>query len=263
VKVVVAVKAVAALDDEVELVDDETTVDPDGLEWDLNEWDAFSLEEALTLRDAAGDGEVVVVTVGDEESHDALLACLAKGADRAVRIWDDALAGADPLAVALVLAAAIERESPDLVLCGVQSSDGVNGATGVATAAHLGLPHVAVVKAIDYDAAASQATVERELEGGLVEVLRVRLPALLTIQTGINEPRYATLRAIKQAREKPLSEVGLAELGLEVDAVAAAAGSHTRRLRHPDKGEGAEMLGGSPAEVAARIADIVKERMSA
>jgi electron transfer flavoprotein beta subunit len=257
----VAVKAVAALDDEVELVDDETTVDPDGLEWDLNEWDAFSLEEALTLRDAAGDGEVVVVTVGDEESHDALLACLAKGADRAVRIWDDALAGADPLAVALVLAAAIERESPDLVLCGVQSSDGVNGATGVATAAHLGLPHVAVVKAIDYDDAGGSATVERELEGGLVEVVRVRTPVLLTVQTGINEPRYATLRAIKQAKDKPLDVVEPGDLGLDADALAGAAGSRVRSLGHPEKGEGAQILEGGPSDVAAKIADLVKEKV--
>jgi electron transfer flavoprotein beta subunit len=262
VKLVVAVKAVATLDDEVELVDDETAVDPDGLEWDVNEWDTFSLEEALTLRDAAGDGEVVVVTVGDDEAEESLLTCLAKGADRAVRIWDDTLAGADPLAVARVLAAGIERESPDLVLCGVQSSDAVNGATGVATAAHLGLPHVAVVKGLDYDAAAGVATVERELEGGLVEVLRVRVPALLTIQTGINEPRYATLRAIKQARDKPLDELGLADLGIDDGALDASRGSRTRRLRHPEKGAGAQMLDGSPAEVAARIADIVKERMS-
>ena len=180
-----------------------------------------------------------------------------------MRIWDDALDGADPLAVARVLAAAIETEAPDLVLCGVQSSDAVNGATGVATAGHLGLPHVAVVKRLDYDAQAGVATVERELEGGLVEVLRVRLPALLTIQTGINEPRYATLRAIKQAREKPLAELGLQDVGLDGDAIAAAAGSRTRGLRHPERGAGAEMLDGSAEEVAARIADIVKERMSA
>jgi len=261
VKVVVAVKAVAALDDEAELVDGDTAVDPDGLEWDLNEWDAFSLEEALMLRDAAGDGEVVALTVGDEEAQDSLLACLAKGADRAVRIWDDALEGADPLAVARVLAAAIEPEAPDLVLCGVQSSDAVNGATGVAVAAHLGLPHVAVVKRLELEAGV--ATVERELEGGLVEVLRIRLPALMTIQTGINEPRYATLRAIKQARDKPLSELGLDDVGLDAARVGAAAGARLRRLRHPEKGEGAEMLDGSPEDVAARIADIVKERMSA
>ena len=259
-KIVVAVKAVAALDEDVELVDGDTAVDPDGLEWDLNEWDTFSLEEALKLRDAAGDGEVVAVTVGDDEAQDSLLACLAKGADRGVRVWDDALAGADPLAVARVVAAAIEREKPDLVLCGVQSSDAVNGATGVAIAAHLGLPHVAVVKGLQHDAGV--ATVERELEGGLVEVLRVRLPALLTIQTGINEPRYATLRAIKQARDKPLDELDLGDLDLDEATVSAAAGARVRRLRHPEKGEGAQMLDGSPAEVAARIADIVKERLS-
>ena len=259
-KIVVAVKAVAALDEDVELVDGDTAVDPDGLEWDLNEWDTFSLEEALTLRDAAGDGEVVAVTVGDEEAQDSLLACLAKGADRGVRVWDDALAGADPLAVARVVAAAIEREQPDLVLCGVQSSDAVNGATGVAIAAHLGLAHVAVVKELQHDAGV--ATVQRELEGGLVEVLRVQLPALLTIQTGINEPRYATLRAIKQARDKPLDELDLADLELDEATVNAAAGARVRRLRHPEKGEGAQLLDGSPAEVAARIADIVKERLS-
>src|SRR5581483_1054100 len=201
-KIVVPVKQVALLDDEFELLDDGSGVDPDSLEWDLNEWDSFSLEAAVQLREQAGDGEVVAITVGDDEAEEGLLSALAKGADRGVRIWDVSLAGTDPLAVARVLAAAIEPESPDLVLCGVQSSDAVNGATGIALAGYLGMPRVAVVKKLDLDGAV--ATVERELEGGLVEILRVGLPALLTIQTGINEPRYATLRALKQAREKPL-----------------------------------------------------------
>ncbi len=258
-KIVVPVKQVAALDDEFELDDAGTAVDPDFLEWELNEWDTFSLEAALQLRDAAG-GEVVAVTLGDEEADEGLLACLAKGADRAIRVWDDGLEGADALAVARVLAAAVEPESPDLVLCGVQSSDAVNGATGVALAAHLGLPRVAVVKRLEVEG--GTATVERELEGGLVEVLRVRFPALLTIQTGINEPRYATLRAIKQAREKPLAVVGLGDLGLDAGAVSAAAGSRLRKLGHHEKGEGAQMLDGSAAEVAERIAEIVKDRMA-
>ena len=121
---------------------------------------------------------------------------------------------------------------------------------------------MAVVKRLDYDAATATATVERELEGGLVEVLRVRTPALLTIQTGINEPRYANLRAIKQAREKPLVVEDLAALGLDPAEVAAAAGSRRRGLAAPDRSGGAEMLDGSAAEMAARIADIVKERTS-
>jgi electron transfer flavoprotein beta subunit len=258
-KVVVPVKQVAVLADEFELLDDGAGVDPDSLDWELNEWDTFSLEAAVQLRDAAGEGEVVAITVGDEDAGEGLLSALAKGADRGVRIWDEQLAGADALAVARVLAAAVERESPDLVLCGVQSSDAVNSTTGIALAGYLGLPHVAVVKGIELDG--SVATVERELEGGLVELLRVSLPALLTVQTGINEPRYATLRAIKQAREKPLAVQSLGDVGLDAGEVAAAAGSHRRGLAPPEAGEGAEMLNGSTADVAARIAAIVRDRI--
>jgi electron transfer flavoprotein beta subunit len=261
-KIVVPVKQVAVLDEEFEMLDDGSGVDPDAIEWELNEWDDFSLEAALQLLEAEGEGEVVVISVGDEEAEAGLRACLAKGADRALRVWEGTLAGADPLSVARVLAAAVERESPDLVLCGVQSSDAVHGATGVALAAHLGVPRVAVVKALDYDAESRSATVERELEGGLIELLRVGLPALLTIQTGINEPRYANLRAIKQAKEKPLEVVGLSEVGLDEDAVATAAGSRVHSMAPPDTGGGAEMLKGSPSAVAERIAEIVRERMS-
>ncbi len=263
-KIVVPVKQVAALDDEFVLLEDGSGVDPDFVELELNEWDAFSVEAALALREQAGDDgdEVVVMTVGAEESEAALLSCLAMGADRALRIWSEECRDADPLAVARVLAAAVERESPELVLCGVQSSDAVNGATGVALAGYLELPHVAVVKHLQYAAGESTATVKRELEGGLVEVLRVRTPALLTIQTGINEPRYANLRAIKQAREKPLEVNRPEQLGLDSGALAASAGSRRRELRLPERGEGAEMLEGSTAEVAGRIVELVRERLA-
>jgi electron transfer flavoprotein beta subunit len=264
VRIVVAVKQVVALDEEFELVEGGTRVDADYLEWDLNEWDKFSLEAALQLCDGAGgDGhEVVVVTVGDEEADEALLSCLAKGADRAIRVWDEVLEGADVLAVARTLAAVVQREAPDLVLCGVQSSDARNGATGTALAGYLDLPRVAVVTKLDWDASSGTGTVHRELEGGLTEVLRIQAPALLTVQTGINEPRYATLRAIKQARDKPLEVVGLGDIGLGPGVVAAAAGSRTVALTTPDHGTGAEMLNGSPAAVAARIVEIVNERLS-
>lgn len=261
-KIMVPIKQVAVLDEDFELLDDGSGVDPDYIERELNEWDAFSLEAALQLREATGDGEVLVLTVGDDEADEALVGCLARGADRGLRIWADWLDGADPLAVARVLAAAVEGESPELVLCGVQSSDAVDGATGVALAGYLGVPHVAVVKQLDYDLTQRVATVKRELEGGLAEVLRIRTPALLTIQTGINEPRYSTLRAIKQAREKPLSLKTPEELGLDAAQIAAASGSQRRSLKHPERGEGAEMLDGSPSEVAARIVEIVRDRMS-
>ena len=259
-KVVVAIKCIAQLDDEFELTDD-GSVDLDGFDWDLNEWDSFSLEAAMQLRDAAGDGEVVAVTVGDEEeTEEGMLSALAKGADRGIRVWDDSLAGADALAVARVLAAAIASEEPDLILCGVQSSDAVNSATGIALAAHLDLPHVAVVRGLEVEG--SDVITERELEGGVIEILRVGLPALLTIQTGINEPRYANLRAIKQARDKPQSVLSLADVGLDPAAVDAARGSHRRRLARPEQGAKAEMLDGSAAEIAAEIASLVEGRLS-
>jgi electron transfer flavoprotein beta subunit len=259
---VVPIKQVASLDEDFELLDT-GQVDPDFIQWELNEWDTFSLELALELRESMrGEGdEVVVVTVGDATADEGLLSCLAKGADRAVRVWDESLQGADALAIARVLAAVVERESADLVLCGVQSSDAVNGATGIALAGYLDLPHVAVVRRVEYEAESATLTVERELEGGLVEVVRLGAPALLTIQTGINEPRYATLRAIKLASGKPLEVAGLDELSLDRGAVAVAAGSRRTALLTPDRGDGAEMLDGPPVAVAARIVKLVQERM--
>jgi electron transfer flavoprotein beta subunit len=253
-RIAVCVKQVAALGDEVEFTADGRAVDPDFLEPALNEWDSFATEEALRLKEAAGDGEVVVVTVGDEDSEDAMRRCLAMGADRGIRIWSDALQGADPITVARILASVIAELDADLVFSGVQSSDSVQAATGTALAQLLDLPRVAVVTKLDYDHGARKATVARELEGGLLDVVEVDTPALLTIQTGINEPRYATLRAIKQAEQKEISVVAPADAG--------APAYRVRRMFVPPKGEGAEMLNGSPAEVAAKIAEIVKERMA-
>jgi electron transfer flavoprotein beta subunit len=258
-KIVVPIKQVATPDEDFDLADDGRTVEADALEWDLNEWDTFSLEAALELRDAAGDGEVVAVTLGNEEAREGLLTALAMGADRAVHVQHEALEDLDAIAVARVLAAVTERESPDLVLCGVQSSDAVNGATGVALAGFLGLPRVAVVRKIELDA--GTATVERELEGGLVETVRVRTPALLTVQTGINEPRYATLRGIRQAASKPMEVLSIAEAGVDDDALAAATGSRLVSLATPEKGEGAEMLDGGAEAVAERIAAIIKSKV--
>jgi electron transfer flavoprotein beta subunit len=252
VKIVVCVKQIAALGDEVEFTDDERDVDPDFLDFALNEWDGFATEEALQIRDRVGDGEVVVVTVGDEDSEDALRRCLAMGADRAVRIEGEQLSR-DPVTLARALAAVVRRESPDLVFCGVQSSDAVQAATGVALAELLSLPRAAVVTKVDLDSGARVARVDRELEGGLVDIVEVDTPALLTIQTGINEPRYATLRAIKQAEQKEIEVVEPEEAGEPAYRV--------RRMFVPAKGEGAEMLNGSPDAIAQRIQEIVAERL--
>jgi electron transfer flavoprotein beta subunit len=187
----------------------------------------------------------VAVTVGDAGSEAVLRRCLAMGADRAIRVDAEPV---DPVSAARALAAVVAAESADLVLTGVQSADSVQGSTGVA----LGVPRVAVVTKVDWSGS-GPATVNRELEGGLVDVVEVDTPALLTIQTGINEPRYATLRAIKQAEQH------------EIAVATADAGEPSYRVRRmfpPARGEGAEMLNGSPAAVAQRIVELVKERLA-
>jgi electron transfer flavoprotein beta subunit len=248
VKVVVCVKQIAALGDEVEFTEDERDVDPDYLDYALNEWDTYATEEALRLTESAG-GEVVVVSVGPEDAEDAMRRCLAMGADRGIRV--EAEEWLEPIQVARALAEVVRAESPDLVFTGVQSADAVQAATGAALAELLDLPRVAVVTKIEL--ADGKATVNRELEGGLVDVVEVDTPALLTIQTGINEPRYATLRAIKQAEEKEIDVRRAGDLGEPAYSV--------RRMFVPPKGEGAEMLNGSPADVAQRIKEIVGERL--
>jgi electron transfer flavoprotein beta subunit len=248
VRVVVAVKQVAVLGDEVEFTDDERNVDPDYLDYALNEWDTYATEEALRLREAAGDGEVVVISVGPEDVEEALRRCLAMGADRGIRV--DSEEPLDPVQVAWALAQVVSAESPDLVFTGVQSADAVQAATGTALAELLDLPRVAVVTKIELGD--GKATVNRELEGGLVDVVEVDTPALFTIQTGINEPRYATLRAIKQAEQKEIDVRQAGDLGEPAYRVG--------KMFVPPKGEGAEMLNGSPEQVAQRIKEIVQER---
>lgn len=251
--IAVCVKHVATLGDEVEFSDDGTDVDPDYLEWTLNEWDAYAVEEALRLRESAGEGEVFLVTVGDEEADESLRRGLAMGADRAVRIDPGDDAGVlDPLTIARALAGVLREQPVGLVLAGVQSSDYVQAATGTMLGQLLGLPTVAVVKHVEVGA--GTARIDRELEGGLVDVMDVDLPAVLTVQTGINEPRYANLRAIKQAKDK---EIAVREL----DAGGEGC-SQVTAMSLPPTGETAEPLGDTPADVARRIIEIVGARLS-
>jgi electron transfer flavoprotein beta subunit len=256
-KILVPVKRVATLDDDFEIRADGRDVDQDFLSWDLNEWDDYSLETAMQIKEAAGGGvEVSVVTVGPDGADEALRKCLAKGADRALRIWDDALEDADPLALARVLAAVARKETPDLIFAGVQSSDHGHGSTGIALAGLLGWPHAAVVAALEYRAGHAAVVVRRELEAGLLQSLEVPTPAVLTIQLGINSPRYASLRGIKQAASRPIELLAPADLGLAGDELQSH--SRVRRMYRPEKGR-AQMIEGTPAEQAARIAEIIRE----
>ncbi|HME39626.1 MAG TPA: electron transfer flavoprotein subunit beta/FixA family protein [Steroidobacteraceae bacterium] len=260
-KILVAVKQVAALDEDFEIRADGRDVDPDFLIRDLNEWDDFSLEEAVKIKEAAAAEpvEVVAVSVGPEEVDEALRKCLAKGADRAIRIWDAAIEGSDSIAIARILAAAARREAPQLLFAGVQSSDQSFASTGIAAAALLGWPHAAVVTQLNLAPGAKSAVLRRELEGGLLHEVEIQCPAVLTIQLGINTPRYASLRSIKQAAAKPIEVLSLADIGLgAADVGEAGSLSRVRRMYVPDKGR-AQLIEGDAAQQAARLAEIIRE----
>lgn len=252
-KIVVCVKQVAVLGDEVEFTGDARDVDPDYLDFALNEWDSNATEEALRIRERLeGEGdEVVVVSVGELRVEAAMRRCLAMGADRGIRV--DHSGSADPITIARLLAPVVQRESPDLVFCGVQSSDAVQAATGTALAELLDIARVSVVTRIEWDPSAARATVHRELEGGLLDLMEIDTPAVLTIQTGINQPRYATLRAIKQAEQKQIEVVS--------PDVQSEPAYRVRRMFAPSKAAGAQMLDGTPADIARQIKEIVEERL--
>ena len=256
-KILVTVKEVAAVDDEFEV--DGLAIDDRYLTYDLNEWDEYAIEEAVQIAEAGEDVEVVTVTVGPEDAEDTIRQALAKGADRAIRVWDEALAEAgllDPGTKAQLLEAVVATEEPDLILSGVQAGDDAFGATGVTLASRLGWEWAAVVN--DLELGDDVATVHRELEGGVEELTDVELPAVLTIQTGINDPRYASLRGIRQAQQKELAVQSLADVGLDSDVLDSPI--EQTSLYEPESEGEATIYEGSADETAADLAELLREQ---
>ena len=258
-KVLVAVKEVETVEDAFEI--EGVGVDESYVEFDLNEWDEYAVEEAVQVSESVEDVEVVTVTIGPERAEETIRQALAKGADRAIRIWDDEIAGQELLDVeakAGMLASVVEAEDPDLVLTGVQAGDDAFGATGVALAEAVGYEWAAVVNGLDLDVEAGVAHVRRELEGGVLELTDVELPAVLTIQTGINEPRYASLRGIRQAQSKEIAARTLADLGLGPDDVASAL--TLVEMYEPESESDTRFFEGAPDEQAAALASMLREK---
>jgi electron transfer flavoprotein beta subunit len=256
-KILVTVSEAVAVDDDFDISG--TDIDDRYLTYDLNEWDNYAVEEAVQISEARDDVEVVTVTIGPERTDEVVRQALAKGADRAVRVWDDALADADvldPASKAELVAAVAREEDPDLVLTGVQSGDYAFGATGVSLAAELDYEWAAVVNTLDV--ADGTASVHRELEGGLEELTDVELPAVLTIQTGINDPRYASLRGIRQAQSKPLDVKSLNDIGLAVEDLPLSLTLSS--LYEPETEGEATLFEGGADETAGELADLLRER---
>lgn len=215
--ILVCLKQVPDTETIIKIAGDGKSIVTDDIKWVMNPYDEFGVEEALKIKEKAG-GEVTVAAVGPARTTEALRTALAMGADKAVQVTDDAAEGADALGVAKILAKVIAEIGPDLVFCGQRGVDYDIGATGTILADLLGWPHVALVTKVDVED--GQVTCSRPIEGGTV-VLEAKLPAVLTTQKGLNEPRYASLPGIMKAKKKPLDTKALADLGLSGDDVAA------------------------------------------
>jgi electron transfer flavoprotein beta subunit len=261
-KIVVAVEQVPDLGAELRLAANRRSIVTGGADWDLADGDLCAIEAALELREAAARGEVVVITVSEPEARGGVLTALALGADRAVTIAHDAVEELDDLAIGLLLSSVVEREAPDLVLFAAASDGDGREAAGVALAAFLGLPRVTSVRRIDHDSARAVATAERALPGGRVERLEVSTPALITVAADAYRPRYATLSGIRLAWRKPFETLTVEATGADPEAVDAVRGARVRELARPPRPAGAEMIEGSADEIAERIADIIKGRVS-
>jgi electron transfer flavoprotein beta subunit len=228
------------------------------LVFDINEWDDYALEEAVLLREKLG-GSATVVTVGSEEADSTLRKCLARGADKAIRLTDEAFEGSDGYATAKILHSAIKDLPHDLILAGALAGDDGYSQVGVTLAELLGIPHATMVKKIE--PTGGNVRVNRELEGGLEEIVEVKLPALLTIQTGINEPRYVSIMGIRKAKKKEIKIFSLSDLDLEENNVGES-GSWTtvEKMFIPPVEKEAEILEGSPEEVTSRISEILRAK---
>ncbi len=224
-------------------------VDSSRFSFDINDADNYAVEEAILIKEAR-EGNVQVLCIGPKDADVMIRMALAKGGDSAIRIEDPRINTKDPLQVARVLAAAIKQEGDfDLVLTGCMSADNWNMAVGVALAEELGVSHAAMVNKVEV--LDGKVKANRELEGGLSEVLEVSLPAVLTIQTGINEPRYAPIRGIRAAQKKELKVLGLDDLGVAEDEVSEANSLvELKQMYVPELESKAEIIEGEPEEKA-------------
>jgi electron transfer flavoprotein beta subunit len=230
----------------------------DTLDFDINDWDRFSIEEAVRIKEKVG-GKVTAVTVAPDDAEETLRECLARGADEAFCLWDDACEGSDGWVVASILTKFIESRSHDLILTGTLADDDCGGQLAGMLAAMLQIPSSTLVSAIEPED--GKVRFRRELEGGLYEALEMDLPAVLAVATGLNEPRFVSIRAVRKVASMEIPQLSLSDLGLEESSVGSeGARIQIESMVLPTEGEGAEIIKGSPEVAAARLGEILKEK---
>lgn len=233
-------------------------IEKDDLDYDINDWDRFAVEEAVQIKEKTG-GKVTVVSVAPEDAEEMLRESLARGADEAFHLWDEAFEESDGYAIATILAKFVKDRPCDLILAGTLADDDCSGQVGGMLAAMLGVPSATLVSAIEFED--GKVKCNKELEGGLYEALEMDLPALLSVATGLNEPRFVSIRAVRKVASIEIPIVDKDELGLE-DSQVGSEGSKTEieEVAMPPEGEGAEIISGGAEEAAAKLAEILKEK---
>jgi electron transfer flavoprotein beta subunit len=258
-EILVCVKRVPdTSENEIEVRADGTDIERDDLVYSVNEWDNYAVEEAIQIRDRVGGG-VTVVSVGDDETEEVIRREMAMGADNGIHLMDDAFEGSDGKGVATALKALVEQGNYDLILTGAQADDGA-GQVGGMLAAMLDVPFASLVNLIEI-VDDKKIKVGREIAGGNQEMNEMDLPCVLSIQTGINEPRYVGIRGIRKVASVEIPVKGAGDLGLDSSTVGHA-GAKIKRLDYfvPELGEGAEMLEGSTEEIVEKLIEMLKAK---
>jgi electron transfer flavoprotein beta subunit len=249
-KIIVSIKQVPMRDSQLRIDAAGRWIQENDLSFEINEPDAYALEEALQLKEKHG-GEVIALCAGPARASQTIREALAKGADRALHIEAENLASFDTLGIAKLLAKAVEAEKPDLILTGLQSDDLGYGQTGVVLAEILGLPHGTIIMAVEKTDGGIR--VKRELEDGWFQNVEMPLPAVLTIQSGINKLRYATLMGIKKAKTKEIKRLTTGDLGVTATPTAIIS-----RVYLPQRTKQTQMLEGTAKEAAAKLVEKLK-----
>jgi electron transfer flavoprotein beta subunit len=245
-------------ENEIEVNSSGSDIERDDLVYSVNEWDNYAVEEAIQIRDKVG-GTVTVVTVGDDEAEEVLRREMAMGADNGILLSDDAFEGSDGKGIASILKAEIEKGKYDLIMTGAQADAGAAQVGGM-LAAMLDMPYASLVNSIEV-IDDSKLKVGREIEGGNQEMSEIDMPCVLSIQTGINEPRYVGIRGIRKVASLDIPVHGASDLGVDAGAVGEAA-AKVKRTDYfvPDLGQGAEMLEGSTEEIIEKLIEMLKAK---
>ncbi len=258
-EILVCVKRVPdSAENEIEVKGDGSDIKRDDLVYSVNEWDNYAVEEAIQIVDRVG-GSVTVATIGGEDAEEVVRREMAMGANNGLMLTDPAFEGSDGRGIAAILKAAVQKGRYDLVLCGAQADDGAAQVGGM-LAALLDWPYASLVNKIEV-ADGKKIKIGREIEGGNQEISEIELPCVLSIQTGINEPRYVGIRGIRKVASVEIPVMNAAALGVDAAAVGRA-GARVKRLDYfvPPAGAGAEMLQGSTDEIAAQLIDLLKAK---